>query len=157
MGIRALLDRVGIIVRDLQRIGLDVTVKPFSPAVLGNKTGTPGEPYDMLLTPYGLDYPDPASLILRLLGGANARKPSGNTNAAYFDNPAFNRRMVAANRLIGSARLRAFSKLEADLMRRQAPWAPLFEGSSWLLLSKRVGCVKVHPVHGLNYLAVCLR
>lgn len=156
-GIRAFLDRAQVIVRNLREIGLDVTVKPFSAAVLDAKTGTPGEPYDMLLTRYQVDYPDPANLILRLLGGANARKPSGNTNAAYFDNPAYNRRMATANRLFGSARLRAFSKLEADIMRDQAPWAPISEGSTWLLVSKRVGCVRLHPVYLLNYPAVCLK
>jgi peptide/nickel transport system substrate-binding protein len=156
-GIPALLDRAQVIVRNLREIGLDVTVKPFSPVVLDAKAGTPGEPYDMLLTRYRVDYPDPANLILRLLGGANARKPSGNTNAAYFDNPAYDRRMAAANRLFGSARVRAFSKLEADIMRNQAPWAPMFEGSSWLFVSKRVGCFRLHPVYILDYPAVCLR
>lgn len=156
-GIPALLDRAQVIVRNLREIGLDVTVKPFSPVVLDAKAGTPGEPYDMLLTRYRLDYPDPANLILRMLSGANARKPTGNTNAAYFDSPAYGRRMASANRLFGSARLRAFSKLEADIMRNQAPWAPMFEGSSWLLVSKRVGCFRLHPVYILDYPAVCLR
>jgi peptide/nickel transport system substrate-binding protein len=155
--IPALLDRAQVIVRNLREIGLDVTVEPFSPVVLDAKTGTPGEPYDMLLTRYHVDYPDPANLMLRFLSGANARKPSGNTNAAYFDNPAYDRRLAAANRLFGSARLRAFSKLEADIMRNQAPWAPMFEGSSWLLVSKRVGCFRLHPVYILNYPAVCLK
>jgi len=157
-GISAFLDRAQVIVRNLREIGLDVTVKPFSPAVLDAKTGTPGEPYDMLLTRYHVDYPDPANLIVRYLGGANARKPSGNTNAAYFDNPTYNHRIAAANRLFGSARLRAFSKLEADIMRDQAPWAPITEGSTWLLVSKRVGCVgRLHPVYLLNIPAVCLK
>jgi peptide/nickel transport system substrate-binding protein/oligopeptide transport system substrate-binding protein len=153
-GIPALLDRAQVIVRNLREIGLDVTVKPFSPAVLDAKTGTPGEPYDMLLTRYRVDYPDPANLILRLLGGANARKPSGNTNAAYFDKPAYNHRMAVANRMSGSARLRAFSKLEADIMRNEAPWAPMFAGSSWRLFSKRVGCVSQRQFY---YPAICLK
>jgi ABC-type transport system substrate-binding protein len=155
--IPALRDRAQVIVHNLRQIGLDVTVKPFSPPVLDAKAGTPGEPYDMLLTRYRVDYPDPANLILRFLSGANARKASGNTNAAYFDNPAYDRRMAAANRLVGSARLRAFSRLEADIMRNQAPWAPMFEGSSWLLVSKRVGCLGLHAVHTLDYPSACLR
>jgi peptide/nickel transport system substrate-binding protein len=155
-GIPALLDRAQVIVRNLRQIGLDVSIKPFSPAVIDAKTGTPGEPYDMVLTRYRLDYTDPANLILRLLAGANARKPSGNTNAAYFDNPAYNRRMAAANRLVGLARLRAFSKLEADIMRDQAPWAPTFEGSWWLLFSERVGCINVDPVFRLDWPTACL-
>jgi hypothetical protein len=33
----------------------------------------------------------------------------------------------------------------------------MFNGSSWLLLSKRVGCVRMHPVYRLNYVTVCLK
>lgn len=156
-GIPRLLDRARIIVRNLSEIGLRVTVKPLSPAALYAKVSTPGEPYDMLLTVHQLEYPDPANLIVRLLDGANARRPAGNTNAAYFDDPRYNRRIAAANRLpIGAARQRAFADLEADLMRNEAPWAPLWEGSRWLLLSKRVGCVKPHPIYRIDFGAVCL-
>jgi hypothetical protein len=109
----------------------------------------------MLLMAYTLDYPDPANVLIRLLAGENARRPAGNSNYAYFDDPRYNRRMADANALSGPARLRAFSKLDADIMRDEAPWAPLFEGSSWLFISGRLGCFKVHPVVRLDYPAVC--
>jgi hypothetical protein len=59
--------------------------------------------------------------------------------------------------LRGSARLRAFSKLDADIMRDRAPWAPLYETSAWLLVSKRVGCLKVQAVFIRDLAAMCLR
>ena len=92
-----------------------------------------------------------------LLDGANARRRVANTNLAYFDNPRYNRRIAAANRLpLGPARQRAFAELEAALMRSEAPWAPIWEGSRWLLLSKRVGCVTPHPIYRIDLGAVCL-
>jgi peptide/nickel transport system substrate-binding protein len=150
-------DQVKVIAQSLSQIGLRVDEKTFSIDVLNAKASRPGEPYDMLLMTYTLDYPDPANVLSRLLGGENARKPAGNSNYAYFDNRRYNRRMAAANRLAGRARFRAFSRLDADIMRTEAPWAPLFEGSTWLFISERVGCFKVHPVFRLDYPAVCVR
>jgi peptide/nickel transport system substrate-binding protein len=146
-----------LVVSDLHAIGLDVEVKVMAADVLDARAGSPGAPYDMLLSEWPLNYPDPANALVLRLGGENARKPSGNSNLAYFDEPAYNRRMAAADRLTGSARFRAFSKLDADLMRNQAPWVPLYEHSAWLLLSKRVGCLRNQPVFVRDIAAMCLR
>jgi ABC-type transport system substrate-binding protein len=145
------------IVRSLRQIGLDVQVKILAASVINAKAGIPGEPYDMILGDALLDYPDPANAIVRFLGGENARKPAGNTNFAYFDEPAYNRRMAAAGRLTGSARFLAFSKLDEDIMRNEAPWAPLLEESKWLFISKRIGCFRPHPVFRFDLATLCLR
>ena len=153
-----ILDQANVIVRNLHVIGLDVSVRPMSVDVLNARAGTPGEPYDMILAPFPPQgYLDPSSMLLRLLGGVNARKPSGNDNFAYFDNAAFNRKLDAANRLLPPQRYRAFSRLDAETMRTQAPWAPLFENSHTLLVSKRVGCLKLHPAYVRDYAAMCVR
>jgi ABC-type transport system substrate-binding protein len=155
-----------VIASNLRAIGVDVSVKLLSEDVIKAKAGIPGAPYDMILagewccptSRFPLDYPDPADAVVRLLGGANARKPAGNTNWAYFDEPVYNERMTAADRLSGIARFQAFSKLDADIMRNEAPWVPLHEGSSWLLVSKRVGCLSAHPLELRDlYDAICLR
>jgi peptide/nickel transport system substrate-binding protein len=151
------LDQANVIVRNLNEIGLDVDVKTFSLDVLDASVSTAGEPYDMYLGGFDLRYPDPADVIIRFLAGENARKPAGNSNYAYFDVPVYNRRMAAADRLTGAARSRAFSKLDADIMRNAPPWAPLFEGASTLLVSKRVGCLEMHPVFRIDFGAMCLR
>jgi ABC-type transport system substrate-binding protein len=151
------LDQAQVIVRNLREIGLDVTVRPMAAAVINAKAGVPGEPYDMILADFAPTYPDPADMLLRLLGGENARKPSGNENFAYFDNAAYNRRLAAANGLLAPARYQAFAKLDAAIMRNEAPWAPLFEGTNTLFVSKRVGCLKVHPVFIRDYAAMCIR
>jgi peptide/nickel transport system substrate-binding protein len=146
-----------LIERNLQQIGLEVEIKLIAVEVINAKAGVPGEPYDMIFSNFAPEYPDPANQIVRLLGGENARKRFGNTNYAYFDVPRYNQAMAAANALTADARLRAFSRLEAEIMRNAAPWAPIFENSAWLLVSKRVGCVEQDAVVRLAYWAVCLR
>jgi peptide/nickel transport system substrate-binding protein len=146
-----------VVVSNLRAIGLDVEVKPMSVDVLNAKAGIPGAPYDMILAQFALNYPDPADALVRLLGGQNARKPAGNDNFAYFDEPAYNRQMAGADRLSGRARFRAFSRLDAKIMGNQAPWAPLYEESEWLLVSKRVGCLRVQPEVVRDFAAMCLR
>src|SRR5215831_2144664 len=152
-----LVDQAAVVAQNLKRIGLNVKVKVFDANVLFARAGTPGEPYDMLLSDFGWDYADPANMIVPLLAGANADKSSQNTNFAYFDVPAYNREIASAERMVGAARFKAFSHLDAQIMREEAPWAPLFEGSSSLFLSTDVGCLKVHPVFERDYAAMCLR
>jgi ABC-type transport system substrate-binding protein len=150
------LDQAEVIKRNLREIGLEVEVQSFSTAVFNARAGVPGAPYDLSLGTTLLGYPDPANVIVRLLGGENARKPSGNENGARFDVPEYNKRMATANRLTGTARFQAFSRLDADIMRREAPWAPINQHSSWLLVSKRVGCLEMHPVFRIDFAAICL-
>jgi peptide/nickel transport system substrate-binding protein len=144
-----------VIVSNLRAIGLGVDVQVMAPDVLDAKAGIPGARYDMLLSEWPLDYADPGDALIRELGGQHAREPSGNRNFAYFNEPAYDRRMAAADRLHGAARLRAFSKLDADIMRNEAPWAPLYQSSGWLLVSKRVSCVG--KTARVDFAAMCLR
>ncbi len=150
-------DEAQVIASNLRAIGLDVQVQVMAVDVLNAKAGIPGAPYDMILAGFSLAYPDPAQGLVLQLGGDNARKPVGNDNFAYFDQPAYNRRMAAADRLTGSARFQAFSKLDADIMRNQAPWAPLYETSAWLLVSNRVDCLRAQPVFVRDFAAMCLQ
>jgi peptide/nickel transport system substrate-binding protein len=152
-----LVDQAKVVVENLRAIGLDVEVKVLDAEALLKRAGVPGEPYDMVLADFGWDYPDPANMLVPLLAGENARRRSGNSNLAYFDERRYNRKLAAAGRLSGAARFRAFSRLDAEIMRNQAPWAPLFEGSAENFLSERVGCLKVHPVIFRDYAAMCLR
>jgi len=150
-------DEAQVIVSNLHAIGLDVEVKIMAVDTLNAKARIPGALYDMILAGFPLDYPDPGNGLVRLLGGVNIHDPAANENYAYFEEPTYNRRMAAADRLRGSARLRAFSELDADIMRDRAPWAPLYETSAWLLVSKRVGCLKVQAVFIRDLAAMCLR
>jgi peptide/nickel transport system substrate-binding protein len=137
-----LVDHANVVARQLSDIGLEVDVTLLAPAAIDARAGRPGEPYDIVLARYFPEYPDPANVIGRLLAGENARRPTGNTNLSYFDTRLYNRRIAAAERLRGARRLRAFARLDEDIIRNAAPVAPLYDGSRWFFFSDRVGCVR---------------
>jgi hypothetical protein len=73
-----------------------------------------------------------------------------------LDDPLLARRLDAANRLRGDARLAALRELEVELMRDTPPVAAFGHGTQTVLLSRSVGCIVFHPVYfGPNLAAVC--
>ena len=65
------------------------------------------------------------------------------------------RRKTSSSRLTGSARYRAYGRLDVDLSRNGAP-AVAYENESILtLVSKRTGCLVLNPF--LDLAAVCLK
>lgn len=107
--------------------------------VLGARITTRGEPFDIAYITWIADYLDPGAW-LGLLHGRSIRK-TGSGNLSYFDDPQVNRKLTDADRLTGAARYRAFGRLEHEIMRENAPVAPLFNVDSPLLVSGRLGCV----------------
>jgi ABC-type oligopeptide transport system substrate-binding subunit len=134
---------------DLKQLGIDVEVKYFDFSVLAEKAATPGEPYDVILNGWQVDYADPAGFFVPLL--------TGNQSLANLDDdPALNARIAAVNRLDGDARRDAWAALDADLMRTNPPWAPFVHETRGHFVSRSLGCVIVNPVLSwLNFAAAC--
>jgi peptide/nickel transport system substrate-binding protein len=128
-----------VIVANLKAIGITVTSKPLPFSTLVTATGDPKEPYDLVLIAWLADYPDPVDFINILLLGSNI-PPQNNVNLAVFDDPAFNGRMEAAERLPVPDRYAVFGKLDVDIMRDAAPWAALYNATVREFVSARVGC-----------------
>ena len=74
-----------------------------------------------------------------------------------FRDPGLWRRMAAAARLTGDARLRAYARLDRDLAERAAPAAAFASGIITHFLSARMGCQVLHPIYGLDLAALCVR
>ena len=138
----------------LKRIGIDVEVKYFDQLTAFHKTGTRGEPFDVAMVAWSVDYADPASYFGTLLNGENIRQ-TGNQNVSYFDDPRVNARIRAANRATGAARRKAWADLDADLMRNNPPWAPYFHTTRADFVSPSYGCFVLHPVYGVDFAAAC--
>jgi peptide/nickel transport system substrate-binding protein len=147
-----------IIKNDLSKIGIGTTIKQFPFAVRVDKEGHRGEPFDLDLQAWGADYPDPVDFIDILLNGNNIQADNNN-NSSYFDNKAFNKRMVNAGRISNlSKRYSAWALIDRDVMKNQAPIAPLFFRTVREFVSKRVGCWSYQPVYGsANLNAICLK
>ncbi|MBA2527564.1 MAG: hypothetical protein H0V18_17555, partial [Pyrinomonadaceae bacterium] len=138
---------------NLKQIGIELDVKYYDFGTAFAKAGTRGEPFDLVLGLWSVDYAEPASFLEPLLNPE--LRETGNLNYAYFVRPWASARMVAANRLTGEARRRAWADLDADLMRDDPPWAPLIHLTNRSFVSRSLGCFLHHPVYGFDIAAVC--
>ena len=142
-----------IVQDNLKAIGLDMEIKLFPRAVQFTKTGTRGEPFDLTLEGWHMDYFDPYDFIF-LLDGSTIR-PANNVDFSYFNSPAYNRKIAAAAALVGQARYRAFGNLDIDLAKNAAPLASYITDNTRILVSKSTGCFAYHPVFELDIPSIC--
>jgi ABC-type transport system substrate-binding protein len=142
---------------DLAKIGINTTLKTFTFAVRQAKEGHRGEPFDLDLQAWGADYPDPVDFIDILLDGRNIQAEN-NINNSYFNHAGFNARMQAAGRISNlPKRYAAWALIDRDVMKQQAPIAPLFFRTVREFTSKRVGCWSYQPIYStMNLNAVCI-
>ena len=138
----------------LKRIGIDVQVKYFEQLTHTEKIGTRGEPFDVAMWAWTVDYPDGVSILDVLLNGKSIG-PTGNYNVFYFDRPRVNARIEAVNALRGAARREAWADLDLDLMRTDPPGAPYFHTTRAEFVSRSFGCFLVSPIYGVNIAAAC--
>ena len=141
---------------NLKQIGIDVEIKLFDRVVQHEKTATRGEPFDLTLEGWGMDYPDPSNFINVLLDGRRIQADN-NVNASYFNNATYNRRMDQAYALSGQARLNAYGLLDRDIMRDQAPVAPYISTNARILTSTKVGCYGYTSIQGSLLTQLCTR
>jgi len=134
---------------DLKQIGLDVEVRQYSRAVQITKEGTRGEPYDMGNDGWIADYADPYDFVNVLLSG-DGIQDSNNNNYSYFDDPTYNKKVLAASRLFGNARYKAYGDLDVDLMKNAAPIAPRSNPNARIFVSKRFGCFTFSPIYTVD-------
>jgi ABC-type oligopeptide transport system substrate-binding subunit len=133
---------------------MDVQIKAISNGA-SVRAGRRGEPFDMAVSSWYADLPDPLN-FLGLLDGRTIA-PEGNLNLAYFDQPAYNRSLDAAAALPSPARELALGRLDARVARTAAPWAAVANERSHDFFSDRVGCQSFHPIFGMNLGALCIR
>ena len=146
-----------IVKSDLNKIGISSSIKTFPFAVRIAKEGHRGEPYDLDLQAWGADYPDPVDFIDILLDGHNIHAENNNNNA-YFNNPTYNKRMVSAGRISNlPKRYAAWALIDRDVMKNQAPLAPLFFRTVREFTSARVKHYSYQPIYAsMNFNAVSL-
>jgi peptide/nickel transport system substrate-binding protein len=146
-----------IIKSDLNKIGINSNIKTFPFAVRIAKEGHRGEPFDLDLQAWGADYPDPVDFIDILLNGNNIQAENNNNNA-YFNNKAFNNKMELAGRISNlPKRYAAWAAIDRDVMKDQAPLAPLFFRTVREFTSNRVKNYSYQPIYAsMNFNAVSL-
>jgi ABC-type transport system substrate-binding protein len=145
-----------IVARALRAIGIDVAIKRLPINALLAEEHTAHAPFDLVSGGIGIDYPDPYDILNTELDG-NQITPHQNDNVSNFNNPTYNRELEAAAQLSGSARYRAYAKLDADLVTNAAPMVAFASGTSQDLFSARIGCQTYQPVFGIDLAALCFR
>jgi peptide/nickel transport system substrate-binding protein len=138
-----------IVQANLRNIGLNFDIKQFPRATQFELTGRRGEPFDLTLEGWHMDYFDPYDFIF-LVDGTTIR-PSNNVNFSYFNSSAFNRKITRAKTLVGTPRYRAFSALDIDLVRNGAPLATYSSPNDRHYVSSRVSGYYYHPVFTWGY------
>jgi len=139
---------------NLKQIGVDVEIKQFDRVVQHEKAAVRGEPFDLVLEGWGMDYPDPSNFINVLLDGRRIQADH-NVNVSYFNNAAMNRRMDQAQATAGAARLTAYGLLDRDLMRDHAPVASYISTNARIFTSDTVGCYGYTSVQGSLLTKLC--
>jgi peptide/nickel transport system substrate-binding protein len=141
-----------ILKRQLAPIGLDVEVRGIPGPAYQTRLSTPGEPFDMafLVTP-NVDYYDPYAFLNIFYES----RFIGRTNSSHFRSATWDRRLRAASRLEGRARLRAYGRLDVELARDVAGIAALAYISEPTLVSKRVGCLLLRPA--IDLATACIK
>jgi len=140
---------------NLKAIGLDVEIKAYTFAVMAEKAGTRGEPFDIVSIGWFADYPDPYDFINILLDGRTIAAKN-NINLSYFDKPAYRKKMDAAAALSGDLRYRAYGNLDIDITRNQSPLVITSNQNVREFISSKIGC----PTYsfawgGLNIVLLC--
>ena len=131
---------------NLRQLGIELEVRYFDGATVAERVLRPGEPYDLALGTFAVDYADGAGLFLPVVNDAG-------TN---LDDASVRRRIDAAkNRLNGEERRRAWADLDVELMRDNPPWAPFMHLQRRIFVSPSTGCVLIHPVYGFDIAAAC--
>ena len=141
---------------NLEQAGFNVTLKPQPFAVAIKTMGTKGNDIDIYTAGWIADYFDPFDFINVLLDGTTIQD-ANNTNYAYYNSAKYNKAMKDASKLTGEARFKAYGKLDIDIMKNDAPWAPVFNYTSRDFISPNTENFIYHSVYGhaiINALAI---
>jgi ABC-type transport system substrate-binding protein len=145
-----------IVQANLAAIGIEVEIQLFPRAVQFTKAGTRGEPFDISLEGWHVDYYDPYDFLFLLDGRTIG--PANNVNFSYYDDPDYNRRLAEANSLSGQERIDALGALDVHVASTAAPRASYMTDFDREFFSDRIGCQQYDgPIGNTNLAALCLR
>jgi len=146
--------------RALARIGMQVSIRPWGVDVFQLRLALPKEPYDMAIILGDEGWPDAGAFLYPILGASSVPGPVYDPlkyNFSRFRDAGFEHGFDLAQRLKGKARQNAFARLEAGVLTRAAPVAPLYYPNDVLFFSARIGCVTYNPTFTIDYAALCQR
>ena len=146
------------LVRDeLAQIGLGVDIHSFPRGEQIVRESTRGEPFDISVSEGWIDdYLDPADTLNTFFDGTTIG-PANNLDISYFNDPAINARLQAADQLSGPARYATYGQLDVDLAQNYAPLVTLGSFNARDFFSARIGCQTYNPAYGMDLAVLCVK
>lgn len=108
---------------NLSKIGMQTKDKPVPGSIYYKTLGTKGVDFDIARAGWCADYFDPFDYVNVNLDGRSIQD-ANNVNFAYLKSAKLDKMMDAAANLTGSARAKAYQKLDYTIMKDYAPWVP---------------------------------
>ena len=134
---------------NLAAIGIELEIRRFSFADMFARIQDPDEPFDLSFWGWAGETPDPSEFMDNMFDNAGSPR--------FLDGTRLGRRLRAASRLDGAARIAAYSALDRETAARAAPFAPYLSALSTDFFSERIGCQVAHLLYGIDLAALCLR
>jgi oligopeptide transport system substrate-binding protein len=134
--------------QDLERVGIQVELRPVSFAAYFEKIGTRHQ------VPCGIVswifFTDPSDYLDMLLNGERITE-KGCNNAAFYNNPKVNEYLGAAVKNMNTDERTRLTQQAENLIMDEAPWAPLRHPQVLVLYHPRVHGTDPHPAWGYRY------
>ena len=143
------LEWAQIVRANLAAIGIDLEIRVFTFHDMFQRIGKPDEPFDLSFWGWIGEKPDPSEFLDLVFPLYPA--------TSFLDGTRLGRRMRAASRLAGAARIEAYVALDRDIAARAAPVADAVSSTSTDFFSARIGCQVDDPLYGIDLGALCVR
>ncbi|WP_433529813.1 ABC transporter substrate-binding protein [Micromonospora sp. CA-263727] len=132
---------------NLERAGFKITVRSIPADAKLDEIKKKNNPWDLYLGSWAADWPSGASILPVLYDGRSIRA-AGNSNQAYFDDPAINAEFDRILTLSPSEQAPEWAKLDERIMREHAPVVPLYVDVAYLVHGSKAGGIFVSSVFG---------
>jgi ABC-type transport system substrate-binding protein len=125
-----------VIQSDLKPIGINVQIVGSPNSVNYSYISNPKAHVPMGIQPWGLDFPDPEAVMNAQVDPATPDQPA---QMSRWTDPKFIPPFNNDIGLTGTARNNAYANLDQEVMKQQAPIAPIFNPRWYDFVSKRLG------------------
>jgi YVTN family beta-propeller protein len=143
------IEQAEIVRQNLTAIGIDLEIRRFPFGTMFARIQKPDEPFDISMSGWIGDTPDPSEFMDIMMGGLLI--------AAAVDESPAGARLRAAAQATGAERIDTYAALDGEIAAEEAPFAQVMNNTRTDFFSARIGCQVEHPLYGIDLAALCLR
>ncbi|MFJ8688125.1 ABC transporter substrate-binding protein [Micromonospora wenchangensis] len=132
---------------NLERAGFRITLRNIPDDAKLDEIKKKNNPWDLYIGNWAADWPSGASILPVLYDGRTI-KAEGNSNQAYFNDPAVNAEIDRIQAMPPADQGPEWGKLDRRIMTEYAPVVPLFVDVAYTVHGSKVGGVFISSVFG---------